>query len=153
MEAEERETAIIIVEDDSDEDGLDSVSFGSGNRDDEYADEILQVAAKLGLDVKKAEDRRFVWIAEQALINPLSNCIGWREEEDDNGFVFYYHAESGETTWDPPSLSHFSNVLETLRVGVTSAASVNSPKKSNVIIDAGVTWSPERFEALPALSP
>ena len=149
MEAEEREKAIIIVEDDSGEDSLDPISFGTGNRDDEYADEILAVATKLGLDVKKAADRRFVWIAEQALINPLSSCVGWTEEEDDNGFVFYYHAESGETTWDPPSLSHFSNVLETLRVGVSSAASVNSPNKSN-LIDAGVTWSPERFEALPA---
>ena len=170
MEAGERETQVLLHEDGDEaplvqdfDVGRDNVAEdelagraivgGRNSRiDTEYADEILEVARKLGLDVSSPDDRRFIWVAEQVLINPLSNCTGWTEEEDDGGYVFYYHAETGESRWEPPSLSHFAGVLETLRFGLTSSASFSSPGKTHAV-DVGVTWSPERFTALPGVSP
>eukprot|EP00741_Cyanophora_paradoxa_P015142 tig00020848_g14613.t1 len=80
-------------------------------------EEILEHARFLGID--PAEEAELLWIARDALTAPVPD--GWIELEDKDGFVYYYHAESDESTRAHPLLAHFAGLAQKALEGLPDA--------------------------------
>ena len=67
------------------------------------------MAEFLGVDLAQEPELR--WIVEQALVSPLP--AGWAEYTDDaSGAQYYYHAASGQSTYEHPNDEKFIQMVE-----------------------------------------
>ena len=78
----------------------------------------------MGIDLKA--EPALLWIVDQALVAPLPS--GWTEHiDDDTGIEYYYHAETGESTYDHPNDAIFAQLVKTERArAATSGATLSS---------------------------
>eukprot|EP00928_Gymnodinium_smaydae_P009742 TRINITY_DN13644_c1_g2_i8.p1 TRINITY_DN13644_c1_g2~~TRINITY_DN13644_c1_g2_i8.p1 ORF type:complete len:1478 (+),score=258.68 TRINITY_DN13644_c1_g2_i8:94-4527(+) len=60
--------------------------------------EMLEYAEWLGIDAER--DPELLWIARRGLKTPLPKP--WKPCESDDGEVFYFNPQTGQTTWDHP---------------------------------------------------
>ena len=74
--------------------------------------DVAAMAEFMAVDLKA--EPGLLWVVEQALVAPLP--AGWTEHtDDDDGTEYYYHAESGESTYDHPNDAIFAQLVETER--------------------------------------
>mmetsp|Transcript_32817 Transcript_32817/g.84751 ORF Transcript_32817/g.84751 Transcript_32817/m.84751 type:complete len:598 (-) Transcript_32817:1895-3688(-) len=73
--------------------------------------EVIQMARYLGID--PAIDRDFLWIAEEALKATLPPA--WGEYRDEQGNIFYFNEETGESSWDHPLDAYFRFLFAKLK--------------------------------------
>lgn len=84
---------------------LGHVAAASSRYDIVIADQTREYARYLGME---AEDSHLMWIADAAVQAPLPR--GWRSHSTQDGLVYFYHKESGETSWEHPSDPFFKNL-------------------------------------------
>eukprot|EP00698_Gefionella_okellyi_P016006 TRINITY_DN4556_c0_g1_i1.p1 TRINITY_DN4556_c0_g1~~TRINITY_DN4556_c0_g1_i1.p1 ORF type:complete len:1040 (+),score=375.83 TRINITY_DN4556_c0_g1_i1:43-3120(+) len=73
-------------------------------------EEIEEYAKWLGMDLKVDQD--LLWIAREALKAPLPP--GWKPcKTGENGDLYYFHFQTGESTWDHPSDDHYKKLYAT----------------------------------------
>ena len=75
------------------------------SRDDQA---VRHMAKCLGMDLHK--DKPLLWIARSALEAPLPE--GWSQAEAEDGARYFYHAESGKTSWELPSDEQYRLLFE-----------------------------------------
>ena len=75
------------------------------SRDDQA---VRHMAKCLGMDPHK--DKPLLWIARSALEAPLPE--GWSQAEAEDGARYFYHAESGTTSWQLPSDEQYRLLFE-----------------------------------------
>ena len=81
----------------------------------ELSEDLLAMCERIGMDVQNdLEDMKLLWIAEQALSQPLPN--GWSEFATEEGFAYFHNAETNETQWEPPMTKHFINLYARLKL-------------------------------------
>ena len=78
--------------------------------------EVATRAIELGMDPSK--DKNLLWIAEQSLKAKLTD--GWAEYVDDNGNVYYYNDQTGESCWDHPALASFKQLYLKMKAQVSA---------------------------------
>ncbi|CAJ1427486.1 unnamed protein product, partial [Effrenium voratum] len=89
---------------------------GAGSMLDEHIDpdyqptdkEVEEYAEWLGMDLDK--DRDLFWIARAGLKAPLP--APWKPCESEDGEIFYFNFETGESVWDHPCDEHYRKVYE-----------------------------------------
>lgn len=70
--------------------------------------EVEEYAEWLGMDLEK--DRDLFWIARAGLKAPLP--APWKPCESEDGEIFYFNFETGESVWDHPRDEHYRKVYE-----------------------------------------
>lgn len=70
--------------------------------------EVEEYAEWLGMDLEK--DRDLFWIARAGLKAPLP--APWKPCESEDGEIFYFNFETGESVWDHPCDEHYRKVYE-----------------------------------------
>jgi hypothetical protein len=61
----------------------------------------------------KEKDMELLWIAKEGLKAPLPNP--WKPCQTQDGDIFYFNFESGESVWDHPCDEHYRKVREVNR--------------------------------------
>eukprot|EP00392_Amoebophrya_sp_AT5.2_P009420 g9448.t1 len=69
--------------------------------------EINEYAEWLGMD--KDQDQDLLWIAKEGLKAPLPNP--WKPCQTQEGEIFYFNFETGESVWDHPCDDHYRKVF------------------------------------------
>ncbi|CAD7936134.1 unnamed protein product [Amoebophrya sp. A120] len=71
-------------------------------------EEIAEYAAWLGMDLEK--DKDLLWIAKEGLKAPLPNP--WKPCQTQEGEIFYFNFETGDSVWDHPCDEHYRKVFD-----------------------------------------
>ena len=74
-------------------------------------DELMGFAEHLGFQLPDEQD--LMWICKMALNAPVP--AGWTPHNDGEGNTYYYHAETGASSWDHPSDPYFRTLLRRCR--------------------------------------
>ena len=88
---------------------------GEASDDDDVEvdqEELAGFVEHLGLSLPAEED--LMWICKMALNAPVP--AGWTPHNDGEGNTYYYHDESGTSSWDHPSDPYFRALLRRLAV-------------------------------------
>jgi hypothetical protein len=99
-----------------------SAPIGTGAEDGESLKQraISEHAVYLGMD--PVVDVEHLWIAEEALSAPLPP--EWQQDETDEGEVYYFREETGESSWTHPLDDHYRDMYQEAKqntVGVIRA--------------------------------
>ena len=57
-------------------------------------------------------EQQLYWIAEKSLQNPLPGA--WIDAATDDGYVYYFNEETGESIWHHPALDHYKAQYQTI---------------------------------------
>ncbi|CAD7966158.1 unnamed protein product [Amoebophrya sp. A25] len=71
-------------------------------------EEIAEYAEWLGMVLP--QDKELLWIAKEGLKAPLPNP--WKPCQTQEGEIFYFNFESGESVWDHPCDEHYRKVFD-----------------------------------------
>ena len=90
----------------------------SDDDEDVDADELTGFAEHLGFSLPAEQD--LMWICKMALKAPVP--AGWTTNNDGEGNTYYYHVETGASSWDHPSDPYFRTLLRRCRQLKVSAS-------------------------------
>ncbi len=74
--------------------------------------EYSQSAVKRRAQEIGIKEQQLYWIAEKSLQNPLP--AGWIEAATDDGYVYFFNEETGESIWHHPALDHYKKQYATI---------------------------------------
>jgi len=81
-----------------------------------YSKELLAYAASLGIDAESGEldgPEGLAWLVQEAFSAPLP--IGWTEQCDDEGRIYFSNEWTGQSTWLHPSDVVFREIVSLLK--------------------------------------
>ena len=91
---------------------------------------MLQHAVYLGMDPDT--DQKYFYLARQALKEGMENYPEWEPNEAEDGAVFYYNVETGESAWDLPVDIEYRKRFEDMKAAdAAKAAKANSAADSS----------------------
>ena len=100
--------------------GTPARGASKGHFEDKEAAEIKRYAVHLGMDLDPdtgdATDVEFLWLAEEALTAPLPP--NWSEHvdpESESGGVYFFHAETRQSTWEHPMDDYYRQLYRNLK--------------------------------------
>jgi centrosomal protein CEP164 len=88
-------------------------------------EEIDEYAKWLGMDM--VADADLVWVAREGLKAPLPDH--WKPCKTDDGDIYYFNFESGESVWDHPCDEYYRNLYKEEKKRKTSNAEMQEEKK------------------------
>ena len=81
------------------------------------------------------KEPQLYWIAEKSLQNPLPS--GWIEAATEDGYLYFFNEETGESIWHHPALDHYkkqyATVLQQRQAQHIEYEAQNQKMKSNPI--------------------
>ena len=137
--------------------GLRAIDEDGGEISEDDAEEVDKeelagFAEHLGLSLPAEQD--LMWICKMALNAPVP--AGWTPHNDGEGNTYYYHAETGASSWDHPSDPYFRTLLRRCRRLKVSAGkglqSSQAAVKANEDLNAQLDSLKGKYNELKAVA-
>jgi hypothetical protein len=75
--------------------------------------EIIQMARYLEID--PIYDSKYLWIANEAVVNTASLPEGWEEHSDDEGNTYFYNSTTDTSAWEHPLDQHYRDLFREVK--------------------------------------